>query len=287
MMRYKQLERVLIAALQHCTPDTLGDTRAARELLAGYRAAAGFAHAPAPILTPPTGNLKAGEGKGLPIYTLSLSPADESGAADLCPHSTPECRAHCVSHAGKGTLPSVQRARQYRTRFLIDHPAAFLTLLVAELDRATANNRRGAAVRLNTFSDIRWERVLPAWVFDRYSRTRFYDYTKHPAVARGGLPRNYTVAHSISERSTRADVERARAAGRSVVVVVDVRGGIDRRTGSKRPLPAAPGSVVDGDTNDRRYADPAGAVVMLRRKGSLPSGSSFVADSARLAELFE
>ena len=37
-------------------------------------------------------------------------------------------------------------------------------------------------------------------------------------------------------------------------------------------------TVVDGDTDDRRYSDPPGAIVMLRRKGTLKAGDPLVRD---------
>jgi hypothetical protein len=287
------LERGLAATLSALAPADLPSVREARQVRASIRGRYGFQATHSPLLTPPTGNEKARKGTGAPVWTLSLAPGASSDVAETCAFRG-ACSAPCVAHAGNGGFPTSVRGRQARTALLVEYPAHFLALLVAELDRATADssgrrNTRRVEIRLNTFSDLRWERILPAWFWVRYSRSRFYDYTKHPLRSRpaGTLPGNYSLTYSVSERTTASELAAQRAAGRSVAVVVPVRGGTDRRTGKLRPLPATPPGVpvVDGDANDRRAADPAGALVLLRRKGTLRANDPLVTDSARLAAL--
>lgn len=293
VMTPAQLERHLVDHLAHLTPDSLPTVAAAKLARAGIRGRYGFKVAHAPLLTPPDGNEKARKGRGLPVWTLSLAPAATSGLAETCAFRG-ACAAPCVAHAGNGGFPASVRARQARVALLVEDPGAFLALLVAELDAATADGRgrrnaRSAAVRLNTFSDLRWERILPTWFWTRYSRARFYDYTKHPLRSRpaGTLPANYSLTYSVSERTTWRELSAQRAAGRTVAVVVQVRGGKDRATGRMRPLPSVPAGVpvVDGDADDRRYVDPPGAVVILRRKGTLRADDPLVTDPTRLAYL--
>jgi hypothetical protein len=133
-------------------------------------------------------------------------------------------------------------------------------------------------MRLNTYSDVRWERILPADFFDVFARVAFYDYTKHPLRSRpaDSLPANYVLTYSYSERDTPAKARAMVAAGRNVAAVVSTRGGLI--DGKLRPVPrelfGLP--VVDGDKNDDRFRDRAGVIVALRRKHTLAAESPFV-----------
>lgn len=236
------------------------------------------------LLTMPDENAKLAKGSGRAIVGLSLAPhsmaADHVGdRGTVCPWSTPQCRAHCVSTAGNGGMPNVTATRIARTVLLSTDPAAFLALLTADLDAIRKRHR--VACRLNTFSDIAWETVLPLWWWRQMRGVHFYDYTKaHPAFRpTPDLPARYHLTWSYTpERYTPDDARKSVALGRNVAVVVGVRGGHDRRTGKLRPIPATWWGmpVVDGDRDDRRWRDPVGSVVLLRAKGTLPLSSSFV-----------
>ena len=230
------------------------------------------------ILSPPgaTEKMALEGGDGRRVWNLALAAADRSGY-EVCPQRG-ACTAGCVGDAGNGGYGLVQAVRRARTRFVIRHARHFLALLVSELDAAVASDGR-IAVRLNAYSDIRWERVLPAWLWERYAGTvAFYDYTKHSPRSRPTVPANYSLVYSHNERTTPRMMREALEAGRNVAVVVDIRGGVDHRTGAKRPIPSEVLGVpaIDGDVHDRRYADPAGVVVVLRRKGTLRADSPFV-----------
>ena len=235
----------------------------AKATLRAHRVAHGFADRDAPLLTPPSGNVKLAKGAG--TWGLTLAPADSSGRWNVCPWSTRGCRTGCViTTAGKGALPSVQRARNWKTDALGDSTLAFLRVLVHELDKLPA----GALVRLNTGADIPWEDIAP-WLFDRYSHLRFYDYTK--GWKRTDLPDNYRLTYSASERTTVAQV-RERAAVAPVAVVVNITRG--------HPLPVG---ITDGDADDNRFDDTAG-VIGLRAKGAaIKNGERFVFDAEAVA----
>jgi hypothetical protein len=175
---------------------------------------------------------------------------------NVCPFSTPACRAGCVSQNGNGRYDKVQQARQLKTRFLLEHPDEFCSLLAHELDVAYRKYGDRLRVRLNTFSDIRWEEVAP-WLLR--SDVIFYDYTKDWSRV---APANYRLTLSASERTSDRRVLAAVNAGRSVAVVFD--------TPRTRPLPAEWHGlvVIDGDASDDRYGD-IGAIVGLRAKGKL------------------
>lgn len=286
---YATIERALIAALHTIAPEDLPTVSEAKEVRAATRGARGFVAAATPLLTAPDGNAKYLEGDGAPVYGLAFAPFTASGRCNICPFED-HCAGPCVANAGNGGFSSTTEGRGARVDMLIDHPRHFLALLVDEITRAV--RKHGAIVaRLNTFSDLRWERILPVWFWSTWGdAVTFYDYTKHPLRSRPAatLPANYRLTYSVSPRSTAREISAQRATGRPVAVVVAPRGGKDRTTGERRPLPTigAGAPVVDGDANDRRSDDPAGAVVMLRRKGTLAASDPLVVGADRLADLF-
>ena len=246
----------------------------ARDALATYNAfRAGLDFGPAAfgraLLTPPTANQKFAK-TARPVFGLSLAPHRDAvrilgedvvgGDLNVCPWSTPACRSVCVSYAGNGEYPKVQRARAVKTAFAAQHPGDFLALLLADVERA-ADKMPDAAMRLNTFSDIAWERVLPA---DAFAMLPAYDYSK------GGIKRyraarevGYRVVLSVSERTSLPAMDRWLAEGATAAVVFP--------TARTADLPATfrGHNVIDGDKSDDRLADPAGVVVGLRAKGRL------------------
>jgi len=251
------------------------DARGALNRYNDFRAALGHGNVTMgrAFLGAPTDNMKTAKTER-PVWTLSLAPhrdvralADGLSAlgvdlpdATVCPWSTPACRDICVSYGGNGRYPRTQRLRAVKTAFAMTSPADFLTLLVEDI-RAAARRTPNGAMRLNTFSDVAWEKVLPAEVFTWLAA---YDYTK------GGIKRwraadvlGYRVTLSVSERTNVETVKAWVAEGATAAVVFDVKRG--------HALPAnwhgIP--VVDGDASDDRLADPAGVIVGLRAKGRL------------------
>jgi hypothetical protein len=255
----------LLGELAHQAPIMpLHDLREARTIVGKMRAAFGLNAAPTPLLTPPASNVKFAKSKGVSVYGLSLAPALSSGITNVCPFSTPECRAHCVAHSGRGAYPHVPRGRAFRTKLLVERPDVFVTLLAHEISAAQDKHGAELRVRLNGFSDLPWERYVP-WLFER--DVKFYDYTKWPLGTRL-TPTNYKLTYSASERWTVGHYAQHRIHGLNVAAVFDVRRG--------HPLPKTfyDVPVIDGDTSDDRWADPTPCVVGLRAKGSLRSAVS-------------
>ena len=271
------LERTIGNAVRNLTFPDLPTMAEARKVYGAARGELGFSPQPGLFLSEPDAIAKYGEGEGRAIYGMALAP-HKASAWNCCTFED-KCADPCVAGAGNGGFDSTKQARIARTNLWGKNPAVALTLLVGGLDKAVAKwGARNVAARLNTFSDVRWERVLPAWFWTRFGLVKFYDYTKHPLASRPTLPANYSLCYSVSPRSTRDEVERQRAHGRSVAVVVETRGG-KLSDGTKRPLPVLMGArVVDGDTDDRRYTDPPGSIVMLRRKGTLKATDPLVRD---------
>lgn len=231
--------------------------REARRVQAAFRGADGFAHRAAPVLTAPDGNAKFGKDGSVATFGLAFAQWNLSTVWQVCPFATAACRAGCVSFAGKGGLQSVQDARATKTRFFGEHPAAAMALLADEIDRAAVKHGDALRVRLNTFSDIAWER-LPI-VTDRPT-VRFYDYTKDWGRRSTS---NYRLTFSASEKTTTTMIVDKVTRGENVAVVFDVKRG--------HPLPAVwEGMVViDGDRSDDRWDDPRGVIVGLRAKGRM------------------
>lgn len=246
--------------------DDLPSVSEAKGLWRAHRVGSGFAATVPPLLTPPGANhkLELGIELGQVAYGLALAPASLSGV-NVCQWSTPECRAGCVSSAGMGRYDSVTRARVCKTRFLMEQPAAFLALLADEVFRARLRHGAALAVRLNTFSDLRWERIVP-WLFEMFPSVRFYDYSKGWGRVRS-LPANYHLTYSCSELTSETAVRQRVAMGENVAVVFSAS--------RHKALPAtwAGLAVHDGDGSDARYTDPVGVVVGLRAKGKMRSGT--------------
>jgi hypothetical protein len=255
-MSAPDLTRILLST--NLSRDTVlsVDLRTARLEWAAVRSGYGFVNAPTPLLTPPDANVKLSKSAAdAVIYGLSLAPAGLSGW-QVCRYRTPECEAGCVAFSGKGDLPDVIRARQAKTAFLAERPASFLRILVDEVGTRLA-------ARLNTFSDLPWERIAP-WLFNHFSDVTFYDYSKWSDRE---TPANYDITFSVSDRTPDAKAIEMAAGGRRVAVVFSTR-----RT---QPLPDSWNGVpvVDGDKTDARFTDPAGVIVGLRAKGRMRRGT--------------
>src|SRR5438128_11630762 len=205
-----------------------------------------------------------GEKRGYLTGILYLAPADTAGVGNLCPHSTPGCRATCLFTAGRAMVfPAIIKARIARTKLLKSNQLVFH----AQLDREIAclvkqAERRGLTpcVRLNGTSDLP---ELASVVSQRWPSVQFYDYTKVP---RPELRRraNYHITFSRSETNWRL-CELALSNGVNVAVVFDVKRGEplpDRYEGYR---------VLDGDASDLRFLDKHfsshGIIIGLRAKG--------------------
>lgn len=226
----------------------------------------GFMNESRDLLTKPTDNAKYGKDGRVAIYGLSLSPATSSGVANVCRYSTPACRAGCVALHGNGAYPSVQRGRQWKTALLAMAPELFVDMLMDEIDRAERKHGRQLRVRLNGFSDVRWEKWFP-YIFSTFPRVKFYDYTKWPLAKRDTHDSNYRLTYSMTaERNGTDDMREIIRYGDNVSVVFN---------GLAKGEPIPKGTtwyglpVIDGDATDDRWSDPLGVIVALRSKGQV------------------
>lgn len=256
------------------------------------RALIGLREAPGEWLTAPSANVKFTHTRERFTYGLSLMPANsawswvqEQGLPleplaalrrfQCCPWSTPACRRTCLATAGKGAFDNTKAGRTARTLLWAIDPDAAYTLLCHHLRRIVRKHgASNVAVRLNTLSDIMWERVLPGAFWAEFADVQFYDYTKAWGSfdRRPMLPDNYHLTVSASERMSIDAVREAVACGVNVAVV------IDQHPDQPKPARWAGLPVVDGNATDARYLDPRGGHVVLL--GALGKARSLVASEA-------
>ncbi len=211
---------------------------------------------------------------------LYLAPANSARAdINLCPASSPGCRAACLYTAGRGAMKSVQDARVRKTLLLVDRPWDFMLELVADLERLSSRQKRTGerqAVRLNGTSDIAWESfgcIRGDKVFtgipQAFPELQFYDYTKLPGRAMTELtsiqwPSNYAITFSKSEINS-VVAERLAGHGANVAIVF---------LGKSLPETWYGRRVIDGTAHDMRFLDPKGVIVGLLAKGKARKDAS-------------
>jgi hypothetical protein len=236
------------------------------------------------LLTYGDTNTKLAKTKGRLVANLTL----RSGKR-VCPWATPACLEACVlEKVGHAVRQSVKDARDKRTDWFFDDREGFLAQLQSDLNtakRRAAKLGLGLVVRLNTASDIPWEKVAPQLFRDNPDVT-FYDYTK--GIDRiGQTPANYHLTYSWSENSVdeAAKVRQILGMGYNVAAILNVR--YVPSAGSIGPMPKTVtlptiGSYTctDGDVEDTRIpeVDGRGVVVGLRFKGSFAARDDGIAN---------
>lgn len=200
-----------------------------------------------------------GERYGILTGILYLAPADSSGVINVCPKAG-LCKGPCLNTAGRGAFDNVQQARIAKTRYMVEHPEAFLDSLrydVEALVRKATRLKLRPAVRLNGTSDRPKTAMQLA---GEYPGVQFYDYTKLPRPWLRIMD-NYHLTFSYDGPGNLLDSLDALRHAVNVAVVFDTPKG--------RPLPRSWRGyrVIDGDLSDLRFRDPAHVVVGLRAKG--------------------
>jgi hypothetical protein len=200
-----------------------------------------------------------------------LSPAYEARAVlnrpdlrSVCPFSG-ACEVGCLKFTGMNQMSTHAVARATRTALYWDDPDAFYDQAIRELESAQRRARRlglAFAIRPNLLQDLP---PLAKRIARSFPNAAVYDYTKIPAPWRRTLP-NYTLAYSISERSTTRQIRDCVRHGINCAIVFDTGKGDplpDTYTLAGHTLP-----VVDGDVSDLIYTYPVGIWIGLRWKGS-------------------
>lgn len=210
--------------------------------------------------------------------SVTLRPSDGSGY-DVCALARfAACHTICVMEKiGMANWDSVKASRDALTRWLFEDTAAYLGRLDIELGKMSARAEKSGKllyVRLNTGSDIRYERIA-RWLFDSYPNVRFYDYTKlTPRLFDDSMPRNYSLSYSVHGNSKDTDIRAILERGKNCVVVTDSEYNGQRKIFGALPdtmeIAGARFNTRDGDKLDFRHEDfdGRGNLVLLRFKGS-------------------
>lgn len=200
--------------------------------------------------------LKTQKGTDFRIASLSLYPNDT-----ICPAAIlAGCKAPCLVSAGRGAMNSVAQGRKNKTVLFMESPATFITKLENEIDNfislCTKQGKR-AAFRLNTISDIPWEKYgIP----QNFPNAQFYDYTK-AANRLGKTPDNYGLMFSYSQ-TPKYQKQVARALQTNAPIAVVFRGFVPV---GKYFLGR---EIIDGDKSDLINLNQGqGKIIGLKLKG--------------------
>jgi hypothetical protein len=212
-----------------------------------------------------TGNPKIIKGlkQGFNTYILHLAPANLSGY-ETCPKRTAGCTKACLNTAGRGGIMKkgessnvIQDARIRKTKMFFESRAAFMELLVKDIELAIKQSKNKGLVpvfRLNGTSDLSFEKyevvrggLVYKNIFEAFSEVQFYDYTKVLGRKVSGI-KNYHLTFSAADGND-SDVAKAISQGYNIAVVFGVK--------KNKPLPTEylGLEVVDADDTDLRFLD--------------------------------
>lgn len=192
----------------------------------------------------------------------------------VCPGSKAAgCFKACLKSAGMGSFSNTAAGRQAKTDYWHEEREKFLDQLRRELrnfSKLCAKQKVQPWVRLNTISDIEWEKYgIP----QEFPEIQFLDYTKR--VARlGKTPANYKLIFSYSGREQyAAQVERAQKTDAPIAVVFN------------GPMPGEfmGRKVIDGDASDLVNVHAGPVIVGLKAKGKAKKDETgFVVDTSNI-----
>tara|TARA_R100000935_G_C2818696_1_gene158591 strand:+ start:56 stop:763 length:708 start_codon:yes stop_codon:yes gene_type:complete len=218
--------------------------------------------------------MKTQKGTEYEIASLSLMPD-----SIICPSQIiAKCKEPCLVWAGRGQMHSVARSRQSKSDLWHSDKSLFLETLTKEMAAfITRCNKREklAAFRLNTISDIPWEKYGIPQLFPQ---ALLYDYTKL-AARLGRTPENYKLMFSFSAAPAYQNQVKS-ALKTNVPISAVFRGGLPK-TYLGRP-------VIDGDKSDLVNLYSGASIIGLKLKGGKAiqeSKSPFIVDNPELIEL--
>lgn len=220
------------------------------------------------LLTPAHANTKTAKNDASKYLSaiLHLAPANVSGY-NVCKAASDGCKAACLNTAGRGRFDNVQQARIRKTKLFFEDQNTFIDMLIKDCKALIRKAERlglTPVVRLNGTSDIDWSKVNVKDctefenIFMKFPEIQFYDYTKHPERVLKQLENgynNYNLTFSQSECNQLVAAKLLKN-GANVAVVFD-----------NLPLTYLGRPVIDGNTTDLRFLDPANVVVGLTAKG--------------------
>lgn len=226
------------------------------------------------------------------VFSVSLSPDDyaETGRSN-CSHSVPNCVRACVGSPAVGmarVFKSIMDSRVKKTMYLQKNRPAFLSQLSRELAKIEARNiAEGYAtcVRLNAFSEIRYESAQFGSIPQRHPGIVFYDYCAdlRRLEAVSAIP-NYHLTGSYKGLHNATDCEHALRSGHNVAYVFAQHGPYSGRHAMRQRIPnrwkigGEWYQCIDGDETDFRFLDKRetrsgrGRIVALRLKSGDTEG---------------
>lgn len=205
---------------------------------------------------------------GTMTYCLYLAPADMSGY-NVCPNSQ-YCRDFCLNGSGQNKCDQfsrgvegslINRSRIKKTKMFYEDRNTFMRLLIHELNKYKAQaEKKGMefSVRLNGTSDL--SPVLfkdpdtGKNLLELFPEVQFYDYTKvYNRIKLMQQYPNYDLTLSYNGYNWEECEKFLNAGGKVAVVFFD----------EKLPKSFHGFPIVDGNTYDMRYLDPAKHIVGL------------------------
>lgn len=245
------------------------------------------------------------------IQSVKLPPGART---TLCASATAQCKASCLVFSGQNLNDRYNTIKKLSlTMGLFHEPLAFMRMLyeaIANWSRTCACENSVPFLRLNVYSDVPWELLIPD-MFDRFRDVRFYDYTKvagRMPFHAGEYPiPNYDLTFSYAGTPANLDaIDYEVRQNRRRIAVTFATVGTSRHIAHGKLIPTQPprpGSketahrwprvpevglprdfmgmtVIDGDQSDFRPYDPGACVVGLRWK--IPQSQQVTAAKARL-----
>lgn len=215
------------------------------------------------LLSDGKGNTKIAKNTMKTLY-LALRPHKlNSSGEDLCKFSTKECRAMCLNSSGMGGFDNVQKARLAKTDYFVSDRKTFLYQLWSELEKA--NKKGNIAIRLNTISDVDWEKEFQSIEksLGMLNNIQFYDYTKDPFKVDENKLTNYHFTFSFSGGNWKWCEKFLTEKKANIAVVFK----------SFVPSEWKGFKVIDGTEDDERFGDEKGVIVGLKYK--VPRGVKY------------
>jgi hypothetical protein len=211
-------------------------------------------------------------GDSIRLASLSLRPDDI-----ICPsRHLAGCAEPCLVSAGMGAFCNVEAGRQAKTDFFHRDRDGFLDQLRKELtnfEKLCAKTGVKPVVRLNTISDIQWEKFGIPQAFPNIT---FYDYTKL-AKRLGNTPSNYRLMFSYSGKAEyQKQVLKALTTAAPISVVFN------------GPMPETflGREVIDGDVSDLENLFSGNKIIGLKAKGKAKkSESDFIVNTNIIARV--
>jgi hypothetical protein len=233
---------------------------------------------------------------------LSLAPATYSGITTCFRFK--HCHTTCLFHQGRGRMKNVKDARIKKTKLLYKDMNQAALEIHAEIRRMNRLIRQAdlntkLAVRLNCFSDIKWEELqfeslAGKTIIDANPEVQFYDYTKYTYSTRKAwknMPINYHLTYSYD--GTPEDNDNALQilnAGKNVMVVLSkeywkefpelksqegLLTGYQRARIARNSKKLGRGHFIElcnyhlhnGELTDNRFLDPSPVVLLGLEKG--------------------